>query len=57
MTSAGFGHTLRKTIAFGYVPAAHARETAFNLIAFGRSYDATRGGRTLYDPKGDRLKS
>jgi glycine cleavage system aminomethyltransferase T/glycine/D-amino acid oxidase-like deaminating enzyme len=57
VTSAGFGHTLQKTIAFGYVPAALARETAFNLIAFGRSYDATRGGRTLYDPKGDRLKS
>ncbi len=57
VTSAGFGHTLQKTIAFGYVPGPLARETAFGLVAFGQTYDARRGPRTLYDPKGDRLKS
>jgi 4-methylaminobutanoate oxidase (formaldehyde-forming) len=56
-SSAGFGHTLKKTIAFGYVPAALAAEGDFEIVAFGRSYPAKRGARCLYDPKGERLKS
>ena len=57
VTSAGFGHTLQKTIAFGYLPAAIAGETDFEISAFGRTYAAKRGPRTLYDPKGERLKA
>jgi 4-methylaminobutanoate oxidase (formaldehyde-forming) len=57
VTSAGFGHTLRKTVAFGYLPASIAGETEFEISAFGRSYAARRGPRTLYDPKGERLKA
>jgi len=56
VTSAGFGHTLGKTIAFGYVPAALAAEPEFDVIAFGDTWRATRGGRSLYDPKNERLK-
>jgi 4-methylaminobutanoate oxidase (formaldehyde-forming) len=56
-TSAGFGHTLQRTIAFGYVPAGLERETEFTIEAFGRSYRATKGPRCLYDPKGSRLRS
>ncbi|HMN88174.1 MAG TPA: glycine cleavage T C-terminal barrel domain-containing protein, partial [Bauldia sp.] len=57
VSSAGFGHTLQKTIAFGYVPAALAGEGAFTIVAFGDSFPAVRGPRTLYDPKNARLKA
>jgi 4-methylaminobutanoate oxidase (formaldehyde-forming) len=57
VTSAGFGHTLQKTIAFGYVPAALSTESAFTVVAFGDAYAATRGPRCLYDPKNARLKA
>ncbi len=56
-SSAGFGHTLAKTIAFGYVPAVMARETVFSIEAFGTSYAATRGPRCLYDAKMERLRA
>jgi 4-methylaminobutanoate oxidase (formaldehyde-forming) len=56
-TSAGFGHTLRQTIAFGYVPAGLAGETDFEIVAFGQPYRAKRGPRCLYDAKNERLKA
>ena len=55
-SSAGFGHTLGKTIAFGYVPAEIASDTRFVIEAFGISHQATRGPRCLYDPKMERLR-
>ena len=57
VTSAGFGHTLQKTIAFGYVPAALAGATDFAIVAFGDSYPAARGARCLYDPRNERLRA
>jgi glycine cleavage system aminomethyltransferase T len=56
-TSVGFGHTLSKTIAFGYLPAAFADQKNFTIEAFGKAYDATRGPRCLYDAKMERLKA
>ena len=56
-TSVGYGHTLGKTIALGYVPAGVANEKTFEIEAFGKTYNATRGPRCLYDAKMDRLKS
>jgi 4-methylaminobutanoate oxidase (formaldehyde-forming) len=55
-SSAGFGHTLGKTIAFGYLPAEIAGETRFEIEAFGKGYPATRGPRCLYDAKMERLR-
>lgn len=55
-SSAGFGHTLGSTIAFGYVPAGLAAEADFVIEAYGRGYSAKRGPRCLYDPKMERLK-
>jgi 4-methylaminobutanoate oxidase (formaldehyde-forming) len=55
-TSTGFGHTLGKTIAFGYLPIAMATETEFDVEAFGRAYRATRGARCLYDAKMELLR-
>lgn len=56
-TSTGYGYTLGKTIAFGYLPAEVADSKTFCIEAFGKAYDATRGPRTLYDTKMERLKS
>lgn len=54
-SSCGYGYTLGKTIAFGYVPIAEATRRDFEIEAFGKTYNATRGPRCLYDPKGERL--
>jgi glycine cleavage system aminomethyltransferase T/glycine/D-amino acid oxidase-like deaminating enzyme len=56
-SSAGYGHTLGKTIAFGYLPTALSAETSFTIEAFGQAYGATRGPRCLYDPKMERLRA
>src|SRR5579862_1750548 len=55
-TSAGYGHTLSKSIVFGYLPAALAGAQDFAIEAFGKSYPARRGPRTLYDPGMERLR-
>jgi glycine cleavage system aminomethyltransferase T len=54
-TSGGYGHCLGKTLALGYLPLEHLEARDFTIEAFGRSYDALRGPRTLYDPANKRL--
>ncbi len=56
-TSVGYGHTLKKTIAFGYLPIEAAGEKEFIIEAFGKSYNAARSARCLYDAKMERLKA
>ncbi|PLX36467.1 MAG: sarcosine dehydrogenase [Hyphomicrobiales bacterium] len=56
LTSAGYGHALGKSIGFGYLPIGLVKETEFIIEAFGQSHEATRGPRTLYDGKMERLK-
>ena len=56
-TSVGYGHTLGKTIAFGYLPTEVAGQKDFIIEAFGKNYRATRGARCLYDAKMERLKA
>jgi 4-methylaminobutanoate oxidase (formaldehyde-forming) len=56
-TSANFGHTLGRTIAFAYLPSDIAAGTDFEIEAFGRQYKARRGPRCLYDPRMERLKA
>lgn len=55
--SAGYGHTVGKTIVYGYLPSAVAGETAFELEAFGDRYPVTRVEGPLYDPENGRLKA
>ncbi|MCO5063982.1 MAG: FAD-dependent oxidoreductase [Rhizobiaceae bacterium] len=55
--STGYGYTLGRTIAFGYLPVSLAEETSFEIEAFGKAYRAVRGPRVLYDPKMERLKA
>jgi len=56
-SSTGYGYTLGRTIAFGYLPADIAGRTDFEIEAFGKVYSARRGARTLYDAKMERLKA
>ncbi len=56
-TSVGYGHTLSKTIAFGYLPMEIAGQKDFVIEAFGKAHKAQRGPRCLYDAKMERLKA
>ena len=47
VTSAGYGHTLGKTIAFGYVPAALASEPAFDIVGLRQAAIRAARGRAL----------
>jgi 4-methylaminobutanoate oxidase (formaldehyde-forming) len=55
-TSAGYGHTVGRTIAFAFVPADLPQQAAFAIEAYGVEWPAVRGPRSLYDPRGLRLK-
>jgi 4-methylaminobutanoate oxidase (formaldehyde-forming) len=57
LTSAGFGHWLGTTIGFAYLPVDLDAQGRLEVEAFGRSYPARRGPRTLYDAKMERLKA
>lgn len=56
-TSANFGHSVGKTIAYGYVPAEELQHRNFTIEVFGEPIPATRHDGALYDPKNERLKS
>ncbi len=57
VTSANFGYTVGKSIAYGYVPIEYAREgTKVKIYFFGELYDATVSREPLYDAEGKRLK-
>lgn len=56
-SSAGFGHTVGKTIVYGYLPANLVQETEFELEAFGERYALSRVEGPLYDPQNTRLKA
>ena len=56
-TSAGYGYTVGKTIALGYLPSGIAKEAELSIEAYGKHFPAKRAPRSLYDPKGERLKS
>ncbi|MFG1344264.1 FAD-dependent oxidoreductase [Xanthobacter autotrophicus DSM 431] len=53
--SCGFGHTVGKMIAFGWLPVEAAKADSFEIEAFGTAYSASRVPRTLYDPDNSRL--
>ena len=56
-SSVGYGHSLGRTIALGYVPVELASARGFAIEAFGKRYPAERGARCLYDPAGERLRA
>jgi 4-methylaminobutanoate oxidase (formaldehyde-forming) len=56
-TSANFGHTVGKPIAYGYLPTKFADRTDFVIEVYGEQIPATRHDGALYDPTNSRLKS
>jgi sarcosine dehydrogenase len=56
-TSANFGHTIGKPIAYGYLPIELCDRTDFIIEVYGEPIPATRHTGALYDPSGSRLRS
>ena len=55
VTSGGYGHTVGKSIAYGFVPSELAGETRFEIEAFGVRHKAERSQRAPYDPERRRI--
>jgi 4-methylaminobutanoate oxidase (formaldehyde-forming) len=55
-TSANFGHTVGKPIAYGYLPVELADRRDFTIEVYGEPIPAVRHDGALYDPTNARLK-
>jgi 4-methylaminobutanoate oxidase (formaldehyde-forming) len=53
VTSGGYGHTIAKSIAYGFVPVGQS--AGFEIESFGRRYPAQLSERTPYDPDRRRI--
>jgi len=58
VTSAAFGYTIGRSIAYAWVPAsAAAAGTAVSVISFGSPLGAIVADDPLFDPRMERLRS
>ena len=58
VTSAGYGYTIRQSIAYGYLPVEYAVPgTSVKVQLFGVRYGATVMKEPLYDPKNVKIKA
>ncbi len=58
VTSAGYGYTVRQSIAYGYLPVGYAAPgTRLEVQLFGVRYGATVMKEPLYDPKNVKIKA
>ncbi len=58
ITSAGYGYTVRQSIAYGYLPIEYAIPgTRIETQLFGIRYGATVMKEPLYDPTNEKIKS
>jgi glycine cleavage system aminomethyltransferase T/glycine/D-amino acid oxidase-like deaminating enzyme len=58
VTSGGYGYTIAKSIAYAYLPAAHAAVgTEVAVEIFGEWTPGVVAAEPLYDPTGDRIRS
>jgi glycine cleavage system aminomethyltransferase T len=55
VTSGGFGHSIGKSIAYGYVPVELAKAKGFEVESFGVRHAAGLGERAPYDPQRRRI--
>ncbi len=51
LTSGGYGHTIQKTIAYGYLPTPEAQYTDYIIECLGEAIPATRTDKVLFDPE------
>jgi glycine cleavage system aminomethyltransferase T len=57
VTSAGYGYSIGRCIAYGYLPAELAVEgTELEVEYFGERLRAQVASEPLWDPKGERLR-
>jgi len=57
ITSGGYGYSVRKSIAYAYLPLEHTViGTALDVELFGERIPATVEREPLWDPKGERIK-
>ena len=58
VTSAGYGYTLRQSIAYGYLPTEYSTPgTRVEAQLFGVKHGATVMKEPLYDPKNEKIKA
>jgi 4-methylaminobutanoate oxidase (formaldehyde-forming) len=58
VTSGGYGYTVGASIAYGYVPAAHAAAgTPLAVEVFGEVIAARVARDPRYDPKGEKIRA
>ena len=57
VTSGGYGYTVRRSIAYAYVPAGCAAGTAVEVDIFGKWVGGRVTKEPLYDPAGARVRS
>ncbi|MFI4995302.1 MAG: FAD-dependent oxidoreductase [Hyphomicrobiales bacterium] len=58
VTSGGYAHTAKTSIALGYVPKEIAAETeGFEIEIIGERRKATRLQAPIFDPKGERMRA
>jgi sarcosine dehydrogenase len=56
-SSAGWGHTIGKAVAFGYVAADEAGHADYEIEAFTRRHPATRIAGAAVDPERRKILS
>jgi 4-methylaminobutanoate oxidase (formaldehyde-forming) len=56
-TTANFGDTIGRPIAYGYVPVEHLDRADWVIEVYGEAVPARRHDGALYDPKGARLRA
>jgi glycine cleavage system aminomethyltransferase T/glycine/D-amino acid oxidase-like deaminating enzyme len=57
VTSGGFGYTIERSIAYGYLPPACQPGSEAEVQVFNRWVPATVASEPLYDPSGERIRS
>jgi 4-methylaminobutanoate oxidase (formaldehyde-forming) len=58
VTSGGYGHTVKKPIAYGYLPINYAKPgTRLQIEVAAKRHDATVEKEPLYDPENAKVKS
>ena len=58
VTSGGYGYTVERSVAYAYLPAAHAEPgTNVDVEIFGTWVPGTIAAEPLFDPKGERIRA
>jgi glycine cleavage system T protein len=57
VTSGGYGYTVERSIAYGYLPSEHAIGTEVEVEIFGQWVAGTVVEEPLFDPQGERIRA